>query len=44
MPSRCSFETYWVALHASNNKNIYFDRFGVEMFLKKLRNLLKIKT
>ena len=36
--------THWMALHDSNTKIIYFDILVLNMFLKKLENLLSIKT
>ena len=37
--------THWFALFCNRNEIVYFDSFGVEhIFLKKLKNLLKIKT
>ena len=36
--------THWIALFCNKNTVIYFDSFGVEHILKKLKNLLKIKT
>ena len=36
--------TYWIALFCNRNEIVYFDSFGVEHFLKKLKNLLGIKT
>ena len=37
--------THWVALWVDNsNIVIYFDSFGVEIFLKKLKHLLTTKT
>ena len=35
--------THWIALFCNKNKIVYFDSFGVNMFLKKLKNLLGIK-
>ena len=35
--------THWIALFCNRNKIVYFDSFGVNMFLKKLKNLLGIK-
>ena len=35
---------HWIALFCNKNTVIYFDSFGVEHILKKLKNLLKIKT
>ena len=32
--------THWIALFCKRSEIAYFDRFGVEMFLKKLKNLL----
>ena len=36
--------THWFALHVKNNEVIYFDSFGLSMFLKKSKDLLDIKT
>ena len=36
--------THWIALFCNRNEIVYFDSFGVEHFLKKLKNLLGIKT
>ena len=36
--------TRWIALYALNVEITYFDSFGVEMFLKKLKKLLDMKT
>ena len=36
--------THWIALYAKSIEIIYFDRFGGELFLKKLKKLLEIKT
>ena len=36
--------THWIALFCNRNEIVYFDIFGVEHILKKLKNLLEIKT
>ena len=40
--------THWIALFCNKNESVFFDSFGVEIFLKKLKNLSiilrKIKT
>ena len=36
--------THWIALYAKNNEVLYFDSFGLEDVLKKLKDLLDIKT
>ena len=36
--------THWIALFCNRNEIAYFDSFGVNMFLKKLKNLSRIKT
>ena len=36
--------THWMSLYNSNTKIIYFDILVLNMFLKKLENLLSIKT
>ena len=37
--------THWIAFFCNRNGIVYFNSFGVEhIFLKKLKNLLKIKT
>ena len=36
--------TYWIALFCSRRKNVYFDSFGVNTLLKKLKILSGIKT
>ena len=36
--------THWIALYVKTNQVIYSDSFGVETFLKKLKNLSVIKT
>ena len=36
--------THWIALYVRNNEVIYFDSFGLNMFLKKPKDLLDIKT
>ena len=36
--------SHWIALYVLNNGVIYFDYFGVEHILKKLKNLSVIKT
>ena len=33
-----SKETHWIVLYVNDNKATYFDSFGVEHFLKKLKN------
>ena len=33
--------THWIALFCNRNEILYFDSFGLNMFLKKLKNLLK---
>ena len=35
---------HWIALYDKNNEITYFDSFGVEHFLRRLKNLLVIKT
>ena len=35
--------THWIALFCNRNEIVYFNSFGVNMFLKKLKNLLGIK-
>ena len=34
---------HWVALYVKNNDITYFDSFGVEHFLRKLKHLSRIK-
>ena len=36
--------THWIAFYAKNNEVLYFDSFGLEDVLKKLKDLLDIKT
>ena len=36
--------TPWIALFCNRNETVNFDSLGVEMFLKKLKKLLGIKT
>ena len=36
--------SHWIALYSLNNDVTYFNSFGVEIFQKKLKNLLEIKT
>ena len=36
--------THWIALFCNRNEIVYFDSLVLSMFLKKLKNLLKIKT
>ena len=36
--------THWIALFCDRNEIAYFDSFGVQHLLKKLKNLLRIKT
>ena len=36
--------THWIALFCNRNEIVYFNSFGLNMFLKKLKNLLEIKT
>ena len=36
--------THQITLYVADNEIIYFDSFGVERVLKKLKNLLDIKT
>ena len=36
--------THWIAFYVKNVEIIYFDSFGVEQVLKKLKNLLGIIT
>ena len=36
--------TYWIALFRKRSEIVYFDSFGVEYVLKRLKNLLGIKT
>ena len=36
--------TYWIALFCNRSENVYFDSFGVNMLLKKLKILSGIKT
>ena len=35
--------THWIALFCKKYEVIYFDSFGVNIFLKKLKNILEIK-
>ena len=35
--------THWIALFCKKYEVIYFDSFGVIIFLKKLKNILEIK-
>ena len=36
--------THWIALFCNRSENVYFNSFGVNMFLKRLKNLSGIKT
>ena len=36
--------THWIALFCNGNEIVYFDSFGLSMFLKKLNNLSEIRT
>ena len=36
--------THWIALFCNRNEIVYFDVLVLNMFLKKLNNLLGIKT
>ena len=36
--------THWIALFCNRNEIVYFDSFGLSMFLKKLNNLSEIRT
>ena len=36
--------SHWIASYSLNNDVTYFNSFGVEIFQKKLKNLLEIKT
>ena len=36
--------SHWIVLYSLNNDVTYFNSFGVEIFQKKLKNLLEIKT
>ena len=36
--------SHWIALYSLNNDVTYFNSFGVEIFQKKLKNLLEVKT
>ena len=36
--------THWIALFCKTNEVVYFDSFGVNIFLRKLKNLSEIKT
>ena len=36
--------TQWIALICKNNENVYFDSLELNIFLKKLKLLLDIKT
>ena len=36
--------THRIVLYVKNNEVIHFDSFGVEHFLKEIKNLLHIKT
>ena len=36
--------SHWIALYSLNNDVTYFNSFGVEIFQKKKKNLLEIKT
>ena len=36
--------THWIILFCKNNEIFYFHIFELNMFLKKLKNLLSIKT
>ena len=40
----CDIGSHWIALYSLNNDITYFDSFRVEIFQKKLKNLLEIKT
>ena len=35
----CDIGTHWVALHVNNNNVTYFDSFGVEHLLRKIKTL-----
>ena len=35
--------THWIALFCKKYEVIYFDSFGANIFLKKLKNILEIK-
>ena len=36
--------SHWIVLYSLNSDVTYFNSFGVEIFQKKLKNLLEIKT
>ena len=36
--------THWIALFCNRSEIVYFDCLVLKMFLKKLKNLLEIKT
>ena len=36
--------THWTALHCKKNETVYFVVLELNIFLKKLKNLLEIKT
>ena len=36
--------THWIVLFCNRNEIVYFDSLVLDMFLKKLKNLLRIET